>query len=80
MHVSYINYLAGGVAFWPADCIYSREPLHYPIGADLFTSLFVIEGAPIQWCFLTLGVLSSVAIVQTLLKWGGTMDRSRIPF
>ena len=24
MHVSYINYLASGVAFWPADCIYSR--------------------------------------------------------
>ncbi len=48
MHVSYINYLASGVAFWPTDCIYSRESLHYPIGADLFTSLLVIEGAPIR--------------------------------
>jgi hypothetical protein len=72
MHVSYINYLASGVAFWPADCIYSREPLHYPIGADLFTSLLVIEGAPIRWCFLAMGILSSAAIAQTLWKWGGT--------
>jgi hypothetical protein len=72
MHVSYINYLASGVAFWPADCIYSRGALHYPIGADLFTSLLVIEGAPIGWCFLALGVLSSAAIAETLWKWGGT--------
>src|ERR1700722_2941444 len=72
MHVSYINYLASGVAFWPADCIYSRGALHYPIGADLFTSLLVIEGAPIGWCFLVLGVLSSAAIAETLWKWGGT--------
>jgi hypothetical protein len=72
MHVSYINYLASGVAFWPADCIYSREPLHYPIGTDLFTSLLVIEGAPIQWCFFALGILSSAATAGTLWKWGGT--------
>ncbi len=72
MHVSYINYLASGVAFWPADCIYSRESLHYPIGADLFTSLLVIEGAPIRWCFFALGILSSAAIAETLWKWGGT--------
>jgi hypothetical protein len=72
MHVSYINYLASGVAFWPADCIYSRAPLHYPIGVDLFTSLLVIEGAPIQWCFVALGILSSAATAQALWKWGGT--------
>jgi len=72
MHLSYINYFASGVAFWPADCIYSRESLHYPIGADLFTSLLAIEGVPVRWCFLALGILSSVAIAETLLKWGGT--------
>jgi hypothetical protein len=72
MHVSYINYLASGVSFWPADCIFSREPLHYPIGADLFTSLLVIEGAPIQWCFLVLGILASAATAKTLWRWGGT--------
>lgn len=72
MHVSYVNYLASGVAFWPADCIFSREPLHYPIGVDLFTSLLVIEGVPIQWCFLALGVLASAATAKTLWKWGGT--------
>jgi hypothetical protein len=72
MHVTYVNYLASGVAFWPADCIYSREPLHYPIGADLFTSLLVIEGGPIQWCFLIIGILASAATAKTLWKWGGT--------
>jgi hypothetical protein len=65
MPVSYINYLASRVAFWPVDCIYSREPLHYPIEADLFTSLLVIEGAPIQWCFLALGILASAATAKT---------------
>gem|GEM_PF-671219 len=72
MHVSYVNYLASGVAFWPADCIFSREPLHYPIGVDLFTSLFVVEGIPIQWCFLVLGILASAATATSLWKWGGT--------
>jgi hypothetical protein len=66
MPVSYINYLASRVPFWPVDCIYSREPLHYPIEADLFTSLLVIEGAPIQWCFLALGILASAATAKTL--------------
>ena len=72
MHVTYVNYMASGVAFWPADCIYSREPLHYSIGADLFTSLLVIEGVPIQWCFLGIGMLASAATAKTLWKWGGT--------
>jgi ketosteroid isomerase-like protein len=72
LHISYINYLASGVAFWPADCIYSREPLHYPIGVDLFTGLLVIDGVPIQWCFFALGILASAATAKTLWKWGGT--------
>jgi hypothetical protein len=71
MHVSYVNYLASGVAFWPADCVYSREDLHYPIGVDLFTSLLVIVGAPIQWCFFALGILASAATAKALWKWGG---------
>jgi hypothetical protein len=64
LHISYINYLASGVAFWPADCIFSREPLHYPLGVDLFTGLFVIEGIPIQWCFFALGILASAAMAR----------------
>ena len=71
--------LGSGVAFWPADCIYSRGALHYPIGADLFTSLLVIEGAPIQWCFLALGILSSAAIAETLWKMGRNLHRRRVP-
>ena len=43
-----------------------KRALHYPIEADLFTSLLVIEGAPIQWCFLALGILASAATAKTL--------------
>ena len=44
LHLTYINFLASGVPFWPDNPIFTGGKLTYPIGTDLFNSLLTLAG------------------------------------
>jgi hypothetical protein len=71
LHIQMIKYLAGGVGFWPASPILSGVPLTYPLGIDLFNSLLLCEGVPVEKGLLWVGLCGAVLAGWALWRWGG---------
>ena len=71
LHLTYIHFFANGAPFWPANPIFAGEPLRYPIGVDLFTSLLVMAGMDSPQAFAWLGLLACIATGIALWHWGG---------
>jgi hypothetical protein len=73
LHLSLIRWLAGTVSWWPASPILAGDPLRYPPGSDLFNSLLLVAGVPVDrgllWCGLGGAALTGVA----LWRWGGAV-------
>jgi hypothetical protein len=70
LHLTYIRYLASGVPFWPDNPIFTGGKLTYPIGIDLFQSLFVLLGMDVFRGFVWLGLAGSGLIGAALWRWG----------
>jgi hypothetical protein len=47
LHLTYIEQMASGVAFWPENPIYAGGTLTYPIGVDLINSLLLLVGVDV---------------------------------
>lgn len=48
IHLQFIRYLASGPRFWPESPILSGSPLVYPLGMDLWNSLLLLSGLPVE--------------------------------
>lgn len=70
LHITYIRYLANGVPFWPDNPIFAAGKLNYPLGTDLFNSLLLLVGVPIDRGLIWMGLIGSLATGLALWRWG----------
>jgi hypothetical protein len=71
LHIQFIRYFAGGVDFWPASPILSGVPLSYPLGADLWNSLLLLVGVPVERGLIWTGLAGAGLTAWALWRWGG---------
>ncbi|MFZ4776012.1 MAG: hypothetical protein ACOYM3_11640 [Terrimicrobiaceae bacterium] len=71
LHIHFIRYLAGGVAFWPASPILAGAPLTYPVGMDLLNAMLFSTGVPVEKGLVWIGLLGAVLSGWALWRWGG---------
>jgi len=71
LHIQFIRYLAGGVDFWPASPILNGVPLSYPLGADLWNSLLLLVGVPVERGLIWTGLVGAALTGWALWRWGG---------
>ncbi len=71
LHLTYIDYLANGVRFWPREPIFPGQPLRYPVGVDLFNSLLVLCRVDVFRGLIWTGLAGCVATGWALYEWGG---------
>ena len=71
LHITYIKYLASGVAFWPDNPIHVFSTLRYPVGTDLFASILLLQHFDLVRILVWSGLLGSVATFYAFYRWGG---------
>jgi len=71
IHLQFIRYLASGPKFWPESPILSGSPLVYPLGMDLWNSLLLLSGLPVERGLIWTGLLGSALTAWALWRWGG---------
>lgn len=71
LHLNFIQYFASGVPFWPESPIFQGEPLRYPIGSDLFNSLLLLVGVPLQPGLIWVGLAGAALTACLLWRWSG---------
>lgn len=80
LHIHMIRYLAGGVDFWPASPILAGAPLMYPLGMDLFNSLLLCAGVPVERGLVWAGLLGAGLSGWALWRWGGAFAVAALLF
>ncbi len=70
LHLTYINFLASGVPFWPDNPIFTGGKLTYPIGTDLFNSLLALVGVDVLRGLIATGLAGSALTGVALWRWG----------
>ena len=80
LHIDLIRYLAGGVDFWPASPILAGAQLTYPLGADLFNSLLLCVGVPLEKGLIWVGLLGAGLSAWALWRWGGAFAVAALLF
>lgn len=71
IHLTYINYLASGIHFWPQEPIFPGHPLRYPVGTDLFNSLLLLCHFDLYRGLVWTGLAGCAATGLALYEWGG---------
>ncbi|HEY2799020.1 MAG TPA: hypothetical protein VGI85_00365 [Chthoniobacterales bacterium] len=71
LHLTYIKYLANGVALWPDNPIFVFSKLRYPVGIDLFNAILLLGHVDLIRGLVWVGLLSSLATFYGLFRWGG---------
>jgi len=80
LHLDLIRYLAGGVHFWPASPILAGAQLTYPLGVDLFNSLLLCTGVPVEKGLIWVGLLGAGLSAWALWRWGGAFAVAALLF
>jgi len=80
LHISFIRYLASGVPFWPESPILANAPLVYPVGMDLFNSLTLLAGVPLERGLIWCGLAGSALTAWALLRWAGAFGLAAFLF
>ncbi len=70
LHLTYIRYLASGVAFWPDNPIFTHGKLTYPLGVDLFNALLTLTGVDPLRGLIWVGLIGAALTGVTLWRWG----------
>lgn len=70
LHITFINYLSAVSHWWPISPILLCEPLHYSIGPDLFNSLLLLVGVPLEQGLIWMGLLGACLAGLALWRWG----------
>lgn len=70
LHLSFIRYLAQTTHWWPVSPLLIHETLRYPIGSDLFNSLLLLVGMPIESGLIWTGLFGAAFTGMVLWRWG----------
>jgi hypothetical protein len=73
LHITYIEFFARGAHFWPANPIFTGEPLRYPIGMDLWNAVLLQLGVPVAFGLKATGLIASLLLGVALWRWGGAL-------
>ncbi len=71
LHLQYIRYLAAGAHFWPDNPGFAGDLLRYPLGMDIYNSLWEILGVQTDSHFFLTGFAATIASVSMLHRWMG---------
>ncbi len=74
LHLCLIRQIANGTPLWPQNPIFTGTQLSYPLGIDLFNSLWVIAGADLIRSLIWTGLLGSLSVAIALWRWGGAFS------
>lgn len=80
LHITLIRYLASGVPFWPESPILADSQLVYPVGMDLFNSLLLLAGVPLEQGLIWCGLGGSVLTAWALWRWAGAFGLAAFLF
>ncbi len=80
IHIQFIRYLASGIPFWPESPILSGSPLVYPLGMDLWNSLLLLTGIPLERGLVWSGLVGSALTAWALWRWGGAFAIAALLF
>lgn len=80
LHIQFIRYFAGGINFWPASPILTGVPLTYPPGADLWNSLLLLAGLPLERGLVWTGLGGAALTAWALWRWGGAFAVAALLF
>ena len=80
LHIHMIRYLAGGVDFWPASPILAGAELTYPLGVDLFNSLLLCAGVPLEKGLVWIGLFGAGLSGWALWRWRGAFAVAALLF
>jgi hypothetical protein len=70
LHVNYIRALANGLPVPYANPIFSGDWMRYPVGIDLYNSLWECLGVPTGSHLFVVGIFASIASLVLLRRWG----------
>ncbi len=71
LHLQYIRYLAAGAHFWPDNPGFAGDLLKYPLGMDIYNSLWEILGVQTDSHLFLTGFAATIASVSMLHRWMG---------
>jgi hypothetical protein len=71
LHVNYIRYFAQGAKFPPLNPSFAADYLRYPLGMDLYNSLWEAVGTYTPGHIFVTGMLSFIMSFIALRAWGG---------
>ncbi|CAN5573431.1 hypothetical protein BH09VER1_BH09VER1_31420 [soil metagenome] len=80
LHLNFIRYFASGVPFWPESPMLTGVPLAYPVGADLFNSLFESFGFDTYRTLIWTGLGGAALTGFLLWRWGGNFGLAALLF
>jgi hypothetical protein len=80
IHLQFIRYFASGVGFWPESPILAGSPLVYPLGMDLWNSLLLLSGMPVERGLIWTGLIGSTLTAWSLWRWGGAFSIAALLF
>jgi hypothetical protein len=80
LHIQFIRYLASCVSFWPESPILSGTPMVYPLGADLWNSLLLLIGVPLEQGLIWAGLAGATMTAWALWRWGGAFAIAALLF
>lgn len=73
LHLSLVNTISSGGAFWPPSPWFSSDRLSYPLGPDMLDAMMVNVGMDPLGCIALTSLLLAVATSLLLWCWGGSM-------
>lgn len=79
-HIHFIQYLAHGVPFWPQSPFFPQTSLSYYFGTDLFNSLLLCIGVPLEKSLVWVGLGGAALSAWALWRWGGAFAIAMLLF
>jgi len=79
-HIQLIRYLANGAPFWPESPFFSGASLNYYFGTDLFNSLLLCLGVPLEKGLLWCGLGGAALAAFALWHFGGAFGLAALLF
>ncbi len=79
-HITFINYIARGVNYWPNEPFFVDGKFHYPFGMDFLAAYFVNFGLSLAQILPITGLIFGITTAMALFWWGGGLGMAAFLF